>query len=153
MQRSSAASSKASRHRSIAKSFLVSIVERGKDILELALIVADGRRIAVEMLARTLDHDGETAIVTAMRDVTERKEAQEHIRYLVQHDALTRLSNRTSLRERLDKAIEWARHNAASESHHTALLRVNIDRFRIVNDVHGSSVGDRVLKLIADRLH
>jgi diguanylate cyclase (GGDEF)-like protein/PAS domain S-box-containing protein len=121
------------------------------ELHELEMIGADQVPITVEILARSIDIDGDTGMVMAIRDVTERKLAQEEIRYLAHHDPLTRLANRATLRERLDKALEWARQGPPNEAS-IALLRVNIDRFRIVNDVHGSSVGDKVLRTVADRL-
>lgn len=108
--------------------------------------------IPVEVFARLMD-DGErleTAGMTVLtvRDLRERRAAEEKIRYLAEHDALTGLPNRNALQSRLAAAID--RVEASKES--LALLCVDIDRFKEANDLHGHEAGDALLVEVARRL-
>ncbi|WP_426339617.1 EAL and GGDEF domain-containing protein [Pseudoduganella sp. S-14] len=81
-------------------------------------------------------------------DITERKKTEEHTRHLAEHDFLTDLPNRVLLLDRLRLALAAARRNQAM----LAVLFVDLDRFKMVNDTLGHSVGDRLLKEVASRL-
>lgn len=81
-------------------------------------------------------------------DITERKKSEEHTRHLAEHDFLTDLPNRVLLLDRLRLALAAARRNHAM----LAVLFVDLDRFKMVNDTLGHSVGDRLLKEVASRL-
>ena len=81
-------------------------------------------------------------------DITERKKTEEHTRHLAEHDFLTDLPNRVLLLDRLRLALAAARRNHAL----LAVLFVDLDRFKMVNDTLGHSVGDRLLKEVASRL-
>jgi diguanylate cyclase (GGDEF)-like protein/PAS domain S-box-containing protein len=82
------------------------------------------------------------------RDITALKSSQEQLRFLAQHDPLTGLPNRSLFRTSLEHAIERAaRHHAQ-----VALLFLDLDRFKIVNDTLGHSVGDALLKEVANAL-
>ncbi|MCZ6853457.1 MAG: EAL domain-containing protein, partial [Gammaproteobacteria bacterium] len=82
------------------------------------------------------------------RDISERKEAEEVINHQVYHDLLTDLPNRTLLRDRLSLAITQARRNKRK----LAVMFLDLDRFKLVNDTLGHSMGDRLLKAVANRL-
>lgn len=82
------------------------------------------------------------------KDITERKEAEERIRFLALHDALTGLPNRTLLLDRMDQATIYA-HRSGAE---VWVVFVDIDRFKVVNDTAGHKGGDRVINMIAERL-
>lgn len=82
------------------------------------------------------------------RDITQRKESQERIQYLAHYDPLTGLPNRTLLADRMRAAIG----NAARYSTRVALLFVDLDRFKLVNDSLGHEIGDKLLKLAAERM-
>lgn len=82
------------------------------------------------------------------RDISERKHAEEIISFQAHHDQLTRLPNRALFRDRLELAITQARRRSGQ----LAVLFVDIDRFKLVNDTYGHSEGDAVLRGVAARL-
>lgn len=82
------------------------------------------------------------------RDITQRKEAQARIQHLAHYDSLTGLPNRTLLADRMRMAIA----QAARYSYRMALLFVDLDRFKLVNDSLGHEIGDKLLKAVAERM-
>lgn len=88
------------------------------------------------------------ARIGVARDVTALHQAEEELRFLAHHDPLTRLANRAMFTERLDTALAAARHH----DRRLALLFLDINDFKDINDNHGHSVGDRVLCALARRL-
>jgi diguanylate cyclase (GGDEF)-like protein len=88
-------------------------------------------------------------MVGIQQDITERREAEEKVRWVANHDQLTSLANRSNFREHLGnwcQAIKTGRRDPA------ALLMIDLDGFKAVNDVHGHLVGDSLLRLAAQRL-
>lgn len=115
---------------------------------EISLTTADGAIRVVELLSRPLDHNGAAATVTAIRDITARKADELRIAYLAYHDQLTGLANRTLFANRLAQAITLAdRMDGAM-----ALLTLDLDRFKAVNDTMGHEAGDQVIAQAAERL-
>ncbi|HVE72144.1 MAG TPA: EAL domain-containing protein [Thermoanaerobaculia bacterium] len=88
------------------------------------------------------------AIVINYRDVTERKLAEETLEHLAYRDTLTDLPNRFLFHDRLEHAIEQARRRMSG----VAVMYVDLDRFKVVNDTLGHSAGDRLLQVVARRL-
>jgi len=82
------------------------------------------------------------------RDITNRKVAEERVQYLAYYDALTGLPNRTLLQDRLSKALASARR----QKDKVALLFLDLDRFKMINDSLGHSLGDLLLQDVAERL-
>ncbi len=103
----------------------------------------DGR--ILEVRVRRLPDGGAVSTYTC---VTERWRAEQRIRDLALHDGLTGLANRLLLEERLAQAIERATRGGSQ----LAILALNLDRFKVVNDSYGHATGDRVLVEVADRL-
>ncbi len=93
--------------------------------------------------------DGEHShYVQVMSDITERKRSEQELRYLANYDTLSGLPNRTLLLQRLDQAIGMAERL----QHRVAVLFIDLDRFKQVNDSLGHSAGDRMLKAAGARL-
>ena len=112
---------------------------------ETVLRREDGRLVPVEVITHDVDYDNRPHRVIAVRDLTERKRAEEDIDFLEHHDALTGLANRASLTQRL--ALELA--EAARKRQSCAVLSVDLDRFKQINDQHGHAIGDLVLQRVA----
>ena len=91
---------------------------------------------------------GDGGAVRTYTDITERKQAEKRIAHMARHDALTGLPNRVLLRERIEDALtRVTRHNET-----LAVLCLDLDHFKTVNDTLGHSVGDGLLKAVSDRI-
>ena len=91
------------------------------------------------------DHEGQiTHYIGVFSDITERKKSEARIQHLSLHDPLTNLPNRLLMQERLNEALSIS-------NSHTAVLFLNIDRFRNINDTLGSEMGDALLQEVARR--
>ncbi|MGE0849439.1 MAG: EAL domain-containing protein [Hyphomicrobiaceae bacterium] len=121
--------------------------QRGSVTVETMLKIADGGVIPVEVLCQTFRSGIRGNEVYAIRDLTERRHNEAKINHMARHDALTDLPNRMLLAERLDQALIHAGREGM-----IAVLCVDLDRFKEVNDSLGHSVGDTLLKAAADRL-
>lgn len=85
--------------------------------------------------------------ISAIHDITERKQAEQQISFMAYHDKLTGLPNRALLFDRLSQAMSQAKRDAK----HAALLFVDLDGFKAVNDKYGHEAGDAVLRVAAQR--
>lgn len=95
------------------------------------------------------DQDGKPVRYVAIRaDITERKRMEQQVKEMAYHDALTGLPNRRLLMERLERGLA----NSARTGHYGALLLMDLDHFKNVNDTLGHDQGDRLLQEVADRL-
>jgi diguanylate cyclase (GGDEF)-like protein len=99
----------------------------------------------IEVCSQPLKDGG---LVRTYTDVTLRKQAEQKLTYLAYHDELTGLSNRYALREQVDKTIPVP----GGTANNPALFYVDLDRFKLVNDICGHSAGDEVLKQAGQRL-
>jgi len=111
---------------------------------------ADGvLRTVYEQASALRDARGGILVEGITQDITDRVEAERRIQQLVSHDALTGLPNRDYLQKLVAVGLEQAREERAA----CAVLHLDIDRFKAVNDALGAAAGDMVLKTVADRLH
>lgn len=102
-------------------------------------------------LSISVVRDAEGRIVNyigSFEDITQRKIAEDKIRYLAHHDALTGLPNRFSLHERMEQSIAFARRFHAS----LGVMLIDLDHFKAINDTLGHNVGDQLLIQVAKRL-
>jgi len=109
---------------------------------------ADGRSMELVVERRKLRYHGSDAHVAVAFDMTDRNQAEQRIRYLACHDGLTDLPNRVALDEHMGRTIERARTNDGS----FAVLCIDLDRFKQINDLHGHAMGDLVLRRVTRRL-
>ncbi|MCD2516100.1 EAL domain-containing protein [Massilia sp. G4R7] len=125
---------------------------------DLAAVAGDGVAREAEWLAHLAPAAGrwlqrqvvpvEGGVVTIVRDITERKLAEQRIRHLAHHDELTGLPNRSLLRDRLGQAIREAERKGGS----VGLAFIDLDGFKLVNDGLGHNAGDELLKVVGERM-
>jgi len=89
-----------------------------------------------------------SSFVSVGKDITERMQTQERLHFLAHHDILTELPNRAMLIERLNHAIN----HVQSKSLSLAIMFLDLDRFKVINDTLGHNIGDMLLQKVADRL-
>jgi diguanylate cyclase (GGDEF)-like protein/PAS domain S-box-containing protein len=113
--------------------------------LELDAVHRDGSKFPLEVTLWSMQGHERLDFYAFARDITERREAEAELAHRAMHDDLTELPNRAMALERLCVALE-------DDERLTALLFVDIDRFKVVNDSLGHSFGDRLLLEVARRL-
>ncbi len=119
-----------------------------EDPYEAALLHSDGHEVPVEVVGKTIREGTGSIRLAVVRDLTARRAAQRQIEFLAHHDALTELPNRTFMLQRLEQLLALARRHETR----VAVLFVDLDKFKSVNDLHGHHVGDQLLRTIAQRL-
>jgi diguanylate cyclase (GGDEF)-like protein/PAS domain S-box-containing protein len=101
------------------------------------------------ILAKAIDRtDSRKGTVFIVEDITQRKKAEERIIYMAHYDALTGLPNRLLLQDRIKQAVAQAHRNLTQ----MAVLFIDLDHFKHINDSLGHQIGDRTLQLVASRL-
>jgi diguanylate cyclase (GGDEF)-like protein/PAS domain S-box-containing protein len=117
---------------------------------ETVLRTASGQTIPVSMAGSAITSEDPQfqGNIYVARNITERKRAERRIRYLARYDTLTKMPNRMQFQHLLQQAIARARRSQRS----LALLYLDLDRFKEVNDTFGHAAGDRTLEILSERL-
>ena len=116
--------------------------------MEFDFVAKNGKVIRAEMSARTMMIDDAPCILSITRDITERRRADELVRELAYYDPLTGLANRMLLKDRLTQSMLAGQRS----SNYGALMFLDLDNFKPLNDQHGHGVGDLLLAEVANRL-
>jgi diguanylate cyclase len=123
------------------------LLSRSVATVETQLRHFDGSTSPVELILRPIEFAGRPHDVVAVRDLKARKDAEQHIYFLAHHDALTSLPNRNHFNSRIDQEIA-----ALNPGKSLAVLCLDLDRFKEVNDLFGHAAGDKVLQKVASRV-
>ncbi|MEO8104087.1 MAG: EAL domain-containing protein, partial [Betaproteobacteria bacterium] len=115
---------------------------------EGTILRADGTRFAAELVGKSIVSGGKTLRMTAVRDISDRKQAEARIQFLAHHDILTHLPNRALLMDRLQVLLATARRQNSL----VGILFIDLDNFKTINDSLGHYAGDELLKRVAGRL-
>jgi len=124
--------------------------DRQSAIFEVRLRCADGKWLYFECVVRDLtEHKNIAGIVYNARDVTERKRAQEELLFNATHDVVTGLPNRALFLDRLQSVVDRLKRHPQMTA---AVLFIDIDDFKFVNDCYGHATGDLLIKEMGNRL-
>jgi diguanylate cyclase (GGDEF)-like protein/PAS domain S-box-containing protein len=115
---------------------------------ETAIRRDDGTQLPVEVIARRIVYAGRPATAFAVRDLSARKRDEQQLRFLAHHDSLTGLANRAAFNRQLHKEIAQAQRTGDG----LAVLCLDLDRFKEVNDLFGHGAGDAMLRRVAECL-
>lgn len=118
--------------------------------VELPVLTKAGHEALVEMTVGAIRHGNEYYFGTFIRDIAHRKELEAQLHYQATRDFLTGLPNRFELMSQLERALR--REARTGEDEHVALLFIDLDGFKQVNDMLGHDAGDNVLKAFAQKL-
>jgi len=127
-------------------------LDKGQQVTNvlLELAITDKVRTTKWVLASYLqiNYQNEPAVLGWLYDITDRKRAEEQIQFIAYHDTLTGLPNRMLLSDRIQQAISTADRDQIN----VALIFIDLDEFKPINDNHGHNVGDQLLKTVAGRI-
>jgi diguanylate cyclase (GGDEF)-like protein/PAS domain S-box-containing protein len=115
--------------------------------IEIPIVRPDGERRFLEVALKPFGTESRARLVLIARDVTDRRHAEDALAHQALHDILTGLPNRTLLHDRLDQAI----HEARRRTETLALLVIDLDEFKAVNDSFGHHIGDALLTQVGPR--
>ncbi|NHZ95810.1 EAL domain-containing protein [Massilia sp. CCM 8734] len=119
-----------------------------RDQQEMQMKRSDGVTVQVEVNSQAMRSGNDWTIVIVVRDITERKQAQQRLTHLAHHDPLTGLPNRTLFYESLQRTVALARDIGSL----VAVMFIDLDNFKTVNDTLGHAVGDELLVQFSNRL-
>ena len=116
--------------------------------VEMTAMRRDGSEFPVELYVTRIALDGSDLFTASLRDIADRKRADEQLQFLAEHDPLTGLLNRRRFEEELQRHVAYAERYTFGG----ALLLMDLDRFKQINDALGHSAGDTVIKHVAGLL-
>jgi diguanylate cyclase (GGDEF)-like protein/PAS domain S-box-containing protein len=122
--------------------------EKSTSTYQYRIIRKDKSVIILEIYGSSIDYHGEKAVIGTVIDITERIKTEKMIKHMAYHDQLTSLPNRYLLMEKLNEFIR----NSREHHENFALLFLDLDRFKAVNDTFGHEMGDKFLIEIAEKL-
>jgi diguanylate cyclase (GGDEF)-like protein/PAS domain S-box-containing protein len=122
--------------------------ERGNEFIEYKFIRPDGKCRYLELLGNLINYKGKEAILVVGKDVTAQKEYQGRMEYMAYHDALTALPNRYFFEKNLEEILQESKEN----QYQLALMFIDLDRFKFINDTMGHKLGDALLIQVSQRL-
>ncbi|GLQ53244.1 EAL domain-containing protein [Devosia nitrariae] len=131
-----------------ARTALAELLARPDMRIETELADARGRRIPIEAILRPVEFAGELRSAIAIRDLSARKKDEQQIRFLAHHDPLTGLANRATFNRQLLREVA----NARRLGQRFAVICLDLDRFKEVNDLFGHAAGDTMLKVVGECL-
>lgn len=137
------------KHTDLITGYFVQPVARPMGLVrQLQLVRNDGTVVPIDIALGHCSVAGEPAAVVFIRDMTEVRRLQDDMQYQATHDSLTGLANRWMFGQHFEQAIQRANRSG----HPLALLLLDLDDFKGINDAHGHAVGDQVLMEVARRL-
>lgn len=131
-----------------AKMLMRRVIERGSHEFDWELRRVDGVEFPVVMHLTAIERENGHVMHVVMNDVTEQRKASQKIHRMAYHDALTGLPNRLLGQDRLRHEVT----SAQRRHHHLAVLYLDMDKFKYINDTHGHAAGDLLLQGFAQRL-
>ena len=133
----------------VRKRFIDTKLQRQPQSIETSVLHKNGSRLHLQNIMLPIVIDEEVVGVYCIaKDITKQKEAEATIHYLAYHDTLTGLPNRRRFHESIRLSIE----NASANRSKLAVLLIDLDNFKQINDSYGHAAGDRVLESVAERL-
>ncbi|MEO5326628.1 MAG: EAL domain-containing protein [Magnetococcus sp. THC-1_WYH] len=115
---------------------------------EMEMVRLDNRKVVIESLTVSLKWNTRSVLCTTFRDISHRKETEERIRHQANYDNLTRLPNRALFMDLLSRELVRAKRTKSR----VALMFIDLDRFKWVNDTLGHAAGDQLLREVSKRL-
>lgn len=117
-------------------------------VKEIHLPKIDGGETIAEMSIVKTEWNNEPCFIVSLRDITEKKKSEEMLEYIATHDYLTDLPNRNYLEKQIEKAMQYA----SEYKSHMAVIYLDLDNFKHINDTYGHEVGDHLLKMVSNLL-
>jgi diguanylate cyclase (GGDEF)-like protein/PAS domain S-box-containing protein len=122
--------------------------ESFESVYPFRYVAKDGRIGWAEISAALIDWEGRPATLSFLSDITERKQMEQKLEEMATHDFLTGLPNRVLLLDRFTIAAALAHRNKAR----LAVMSLDLDKFKLINDIYGHGAGDQVLKAVGTRI-